>query len=65
MGGLPAAVTQRPGHSKDQRSDSPLLPPGPGSHQGVLDGSGFVRRSEVFDGDVAEARILAGMLPGL
>ncbi len=48
------------GHSKEQRSDCPLLTSGL-----VLDGSGFVRRSEVFDGNVVEGTTLAGMLQRL
>lgn len=47
----------RHGHSKEQRSDCPLLTLGL-----VLDGSGFVRRSEVFDGNVVEGKTLAEML---
>jgi hypothetical protein len=46
--------------SKEQRSDCPLLTLGL-----VLDGSGFVRRSQVFDGNVVEGTTLAGMLQGL
>jgi len=45
------------GHSKEQRSDCPLVTLGL-----VLDGSGFVRRSQCFDGNVAEGTTLAGML---
>ena len=48
------------GHSKEKRSDCPLLTLGL-----VLDGSGFVRRSEVFDGNVVEGTTLAGMLARL
>ena len=48
------------GHSKEKRSDCPLLTLGL-----VLDGSGFVRRSEVFDGNVVEGTTLAGMLTRL
>ena len=48
------------GHSKEKRSDCPLLTLGL-----VLDGSGFVRRSEVFDGNVVEGTTLAGMLQRL
>jgi transposase len=47
----------RRGHSKEKRRDCPLLTLGL-----VLDGSGFVRRSEVFDGNVVEGTTLAGML---
>ena len=48
------------GHSKEKRSDCPLVTLGL-----VLDASGFVRRSEVFDGNVVEGTTLAGMLAGL
>jgi len=48
------------GRSKEKRSDCPLVTLGL-----VLDGSGFVRRSEVFAGNVSEATTLAGMLEGL
>ena len=48
------------GVSKEKRSDCLLLTLGL-----VLDGSGFVRRSEVFEGNVAEARTLPGMLEAL
>ena len=48
------------GHSKEKRSDCPLLTLGL-----VLDGAGFVRRSKVFAGRVDEHRTLAGMLGAL
>ena len=48
------------GHSKEKRSDCPLLTLGL-----VLDGAGFVRRSQVFAGRVDEPRTLAGMLGAL
>ena len=48
------------GHSKEKRSDCPLLTLGL-----VLDGGGFVRRSQVFAGNVREDRTLAGMLLAL
>jgi len=48
------------GHSKEKRRDCPLLTLGL-----VLDGSGFVRRSEVFDGNVVEGTTLADMLARL
>ena len=50
----------RRGHSKEKRSDCPLLTLGL-----VLDGRGFVRRSQTFAGNVAEGSTLAGMLHGL
>lgn len=48
------------GRSKEKRFDCPLLTLGL-----MLDGSGFVRRSEVFDGNVAEGKTLQGMLDQL
>ena len=48
------------GLSKEKRSDCPLVTLGL-----VLDGSGFIRRSRVFDGNVSEATTLEGMLTGL
>jgi transposase len=48
------------GHSKQKRSDCPLVTLGL-----VLDGSGFVRRSKMFAGNVAEASTLQEMLKGL
>ena len=48
------------GHSKEKRSDCPLLTLGL-----MLDASGFVRRSKVFAGNVREQRTLAGMLGAL
>ena len=50
----------RRGCSKEKRSDCPLLTLGL-----VLDGSGFVRRSEVFAGNVGESTTLMTMLEGL
>jgi transposase len=48
------------GHSKEQRRDCPLVTLGL-----VLDGSGFVRRSQCCDGNVVEGPTLAGMLRSL
>jgi hypothetical protein len=48
------------GRSKEKRSDCPLVTLGL-----VLDGSGFVRRSKMFAGNVAESTTLADMLEGL
>jgi len=53
------AKAQR-GHSKEKRTDCPLLTLGL-----ILDGSGFVRRSQVFAGNAVEWRTLEGMLSGL
>ena len=50
----------RRGHSKDKRTDCPLLTLGL-----VLDASGFVRRSQVFAGNVREHHTLAAMLDAL
>lgn len=48
------------GHSKEKRTDCPLLTLGL-----VCDGSGFIRRSQVFAGNAVEWRTLAEMLAGL
>ena len=48
------------GHSKEKRSDCPLVTLGL-----VLDGSGFIRRSRMFAGNVVEGTTLAEMLEGL
>ena len=48
------------GHSKEKRSDCPLVTLGL-----VLDASGFVRRSRMFEGNVSEASTLQEMLEGL
>ena len=45
------------GHSKEKRSDCPLLTLGL-----VVDGSGFVRRSEVMAGNIVEGDVLQGAL---
>jgi len=48
------------GRSKEKRTDCPLVTLGL-----VLDGSGFVRRSKTFAGNVSEGSTLAEMLTGL
>ena len=48
------------GHSKEKRSDCPLLTLGL-----VVDGSGFVRRSEVLPGKLVEGDVLQGVLKRL
>lgn len=48
------------GRSKEKRTDCPLVTLGL-----VLDGSGFVRRSQMFEGSVAECTTLDVMLKGL
>ncbi len=50
----------RRGHSKEKRSDCPLVTLGL-----VLDGSGFIRRSRMFEGSVSEPTTLQSMLEGL
>ena len=48
------------GGSKEKRSDCRLL-----TLAVVLDGSGFIRRSQVFDGNVVEGTTLEAMLEAL
>ena len=48
------------GRSKEKRSDCPLVTLGL-----VLDGSGFVHRSQVFEGNAVEAHTQEAMLKGL
>ncbi len=48
------------GHSKEKRSDCPLVTLGL-----VLDSSGFPKHSEIFKGNVNEASTLASMVQGL
>jgi transposase len=50
----------RHGHSKEKRSDCPLVTLGL-----ILDGSGFVRRSRMFEGNISEGTTLEAMLKGL
>lgn len=59
-GSAPGNSKAQRGHSKEKRSDCPLVTLGL-----VLDGSGFVKRSKVFEGNVAENTTLEGMLTGL
>ena len=59
--GLAAGIASaKRGHSKEKRSDAPLI-----TLALVLDGEGFVRRSEVFAGNVREQTTLQAMLDGL
>lgn len=59
--GDPASnLKARRGHSKEKRSDCPLLTLGL-----MLDGSGFVRRSEIFAGNIFEGKTLQSMLSAL
>ena len=48
------------GRSKEKRTDCPLVTLGL-----ILDGSGFIRRSQTFAGNVAEGKTLETMLAGL
>jgi transposase len=50
----------RRGFSKEKRFDCPLMTLGL-----VVDGSGFVKKSEIFAGNVAESRTIEGMLEKL
>ena len=50
----------RRGHSKEKRTDCPLVTLGL-----ILDGSGFVRRSRMFKGNATESSTLEEMLRGL
>lgn len=59
-GNAPNNPKAKRGRSKEKRSDCPLLTLGL-----VLDGSGFVRRSDVFSGNVSEGSTLELMLQGL
>jgi transposase len=59
--GAAAAIPKaKRGHSKEKRSDCPLLTLGM-----VLDASGFVRRSRMLAGNAVECRTLEGMLHDL
>jgi transposase len=59
-GEVPDHPKARYGRSKEKRSDCPLVTLGL-----VVDGSGFVRASQTFAGNVAEAGTLETMLKGL
>jgi len=59
-GAAEANPSARHGRSKEKRSDCPLVTLGL-----VLDGSGFVRRSRTFAGNVSEGTTLEVMLTGL
>lgn len=59
--GVAAGVSKaRRGHSKEKRSDCPLV-----TLAMALDGSGFPRRSRVFAGNASEPATLKDMLTGL
>jgi len=55
-----SAPKAKRGRSKEKRSDCPLV-----TLAMVLDGSGFVRKSEVFAGNASEPATLQGMLSAL
>jgi len=59
-GGMAENSKAARGHSKEKRSDCPLVTLGL-----MLDSSGFVRRSRMFAGNVFEAATLESMLKGL
>ncbi|MDP2788075.1 MAG: IS1634 family transposase [Pseudomonadota bacterium] len=59
-GNVAANPKAKHGRSKEKRTDCPLLTLGL-----VLDGSGFVRRSKTFAGNVSEGTTLEAMLSGL
>src|SRR5664279_1071834 len=59
-GEVPHNTKARHGRSKEKRTDCPLVTLGL-----VLDGSGFVRRSQTFAGNVSEASTLETMLQNL
>jgi transposase len=59
-GEVPHTTKARHGRSKEKRTDCPLVTLGL-----VLDGSGFVRRSQTFAGNVSEAGTLETMLQNL
>lgn len=59
--GIAAGVSKaKRGHSKEKRSDCPLV-----TLAMVLDGSGFPRRSRVFAGNASEPATMKDMLTGL
>jgi len=59
--GIAAGVNKaRRGHSKENRTDCPLV-----TLAMVLDGSGFARRSRVFEGNASEPATMKDMLTGL
>ena len=59
-GGATASSKAARGRSKEKRSDCSLVTLGL-----VIDGSGFIKKSEVFSGNVSEAGTLETMLKGL
>jgi transposase len=59
-GNASANAKAKRGRSKEKRFDCPLITLGL-----MLDGSGFVRRSEIYEGSVVEGKTLQGMLKKL
>jgi hypothetical protein len=56
-GGAKGVEKAKRGRSKEKRSDAPLITLGV-----MLDSSGFVRKSEIFDGNISEPTTFKGML---
>ena len=59
-GGAAGVDKAKRGRSKEKRSDAPII-----TLAVMLDSSGFVRKSEIFDGNVGEATTFKGMLDKL
>ena len=59
-GGAKKIDKAKRGRSKEKRSDAPLITLGV-----MLDSSGFVRKSEIFDGNISEPTTFQGMLDKL
>jgi len=59
-GGAKGVERAKRGRSKEKRSDAPIITLGV-----MLDSSGFVRKSEIFDGNVSEGKTFQGMLDKL
>jgi len=59
-GGAKGIEKAKRGRSKEKRSDAPIITLGV-----MLDSSGFVRKSEIFDGNVSEGKTFQGMLERL
>lgn len=59
-GGAAGVDKAKRDRSKEKRSDAPIITLGV-----MLDSSGFVRKSEIFDGNVGEATTFKGMLDKL
>ena len=59
-GGAKGIERAKRGRSKEKRSDAPLI-----TLAVMLDSSGFVRKSEIFDGNIGEPTTFKGMLDKL